>query len=180
MNEHNDSIKQGRRGRPVQAMRRAFTLAEALMASTILAIVAATATLPFTAGAQNAAEAQNKEQAVELAESMMEEVLSRSFLAPKESAPTPGPESGETSRLLYDSIDDFSGYSESDHVLRNFKGNAMSDASMAGFWRQVSVTYVTFPNQQPGDTSSLARVEVRVYKDSALLATLSRIVSRED
>ncbi|MBK8270841.1 MAG: prepilin-type N-terminal cleavage/methylation domain-containing protein [Planctomycetes bacterium] len=160
--------------------RRGFTLAEALLASTILAIIAATATLPFSAGVQNATEAGRMEQAVELGESMMEEVLARSFFGPSQTTPTPGPESGETTRMNYDSVDDFAGYSESDKVLRNFKSNAVGDPSTDGFWREVAVAYVTYPNQQPGDTNSLIRVTVKVYYQNTLLVTLDRLVSRED
>lgn len=161
-------------------VRRAFTLVEALLASTLLAIVAASATLPFSAGAQNTAEAQKMEQAVELGTSMMEEVLARSFFEPGQSSPTPGPEAGEDVRLQYDSIDDFAGYSESDKVIRNFKNAPVTDSSMTGFWRDVAVTYVSFPNQQPGDTNSIAHVRVRVYHENVLMVTLDRLVSRED
>ena len=150
------------------------------MASSILAIVAVTAVLPFTVGTQNAVEAQRLEQAVELGEALMEEILARSFLAPGESAPTPGPESGETTRQSYNSIDDYSGYSESDRIIRNFKGAPVNDPSMADFWRTVTVTYVTFPSQQTGDTNSLARIEVSVFYGTRLMAKLSRLVSRED
>ncbi|MBX3394858.1 MAG: type II secretion system protein [Phycisphaerae bacterium] len=160
--------------------RRAFTFAEALLASTILAIIATTATLPFSAGTQSAKEAQKLERAVELAESMMEEILARPFFAPGQSAPTPGPDSGETVRLAYDSIDDFSGYSESDQVLRNYKGGAINDPDVQGFWRQVSVDYVSYPDQQPGDTDSIMHVRVKVYYKSALQVTLDRVVTRDD
>jgi prepilin-type N-terminal cleavage/methylation domain-containing protein len=162
------------------AIRRGFTLAEALLATTILAIIAASATLPFSAGVQNANEAGKLEQAVELGESMMEEVLARSFFGPSQSSPTPGPDSGETSRTNYDSVDDFAGYSESDKVLRDFKNTAVNNPSTDGYWREVSIAYVSFPNQQAGDTNSLIHVKVKVYHGTALLLTLDRLVSRED
>lgn len=159
---------------------RAFTLAEALLASTILAIIATTATLPFSAGTQNAKEAQKLERAVELAEAMMEEILARPFFAPGQSVPTPGPDSGETVRIQYDSIDDFDGYSENDQVLRNYKGGAITDPDVQGFWRLVSVAYVSYPDQQPGDVNSIIHIRVKVFYKTALQVTLDRVVTRED
>ncbi|HWL93196.1 MAG TPA: type II secretion system protein [Phycisphaerae bacterium] len=171
-------VKTGARG---GTTRPGFTLVEALLAATILAIVAATATLPFAAGAQNSAEAQKLEQAVELGQAMMEEVLARPFFEPTQTTPSLGPDSGETSRTLYKSIDDFHGYSEaSDKVVRSYKAEKVDDKAMTDYWRSVTVEYVTFSNMQPGDTNSLARVTVKVYRDTALLVTLSRLVSRED
>lgn len=160
--------------------RGGFTLAEALLASVILAIVAATATLPFTAGVINSTEAQKLEQAVELGQAMMEEVLSRPFYGPKQTSPTPGPEPEETARLLYDSIDDFDGYSESDFILRDFKNNPITDPVVEGYWREIKVQFVSYPNMQPGDVNSLALITVKVYRHSSLLVTLSRLISRED
>lgn len=162
------------------AARVGFTLAEALLASTVLAIVSATASLPFAAGVQQANEAAKLEQAVALGEGMMEEILARPFSDPQDPAASPGPEADETSRDEFDNIDDFHGYSESSGNLRNFKNAAILDASAEGFWRTVTVEYVTFPDQDPSDVDSLVHIQVLVYHDSALLVTLDRLACREN
>ena len=150
------------------------------MASTILAIVASAAVLPLAAGVQQVNAAAELEQATALGEAMMEEVLARPFFEPGQTAPTPGPDGSEPNRQQFKSIDDFAGFSESSGNLGNFEDNDITDASVAGFWRTVSVQYVTFPNQDPSDVNSFMHVQVKVYHDSVLLVTLDRIVSRED
>ncbi len=166
-----------------QANRRgAFTLAEALLATTVLAIVAATASLPFAAGLRQANEAADLEQAVALGQAMMEEVLARPFFEHDDPIASPGPEVGETSRDLLDNIDDFHGYSESIGDLRNFKNAVITDEAVVDFRREVTVQYVSFPGlgQAADDVDSLVHVQVRVYRHNGLLVTLDRIACRED
>jgi len=169
--------------------RGGFTLAEALIASTVLAIVSATASLPFAAGVQQVDEAAKLEQAVALGQAMMEEILARPFFEPDERIASPGPEPDETARELFNNIDDFHGYAESVGDLRNFENALITDASASGFWREVTVEYATFPGlgQLPPEDpeandheQSFVHIQVRVYHNTALLATLNRIAGRED
>src|SRR5690606_31819889 len=81
--------------------RRAFTLPEALIASTILAVVAGSATLPFIAVAHQSQIAGEYEAATELAEELMEEILARPFFAPNDRTPSLGPEAGESQRKFF-------------------------------------------------------------------------------
>lgn len=167
------------RTRPFHSAR-GFTLAEALLASTILAIVGATTTLPFVAGVQRTNEAARLEQAVALGQAMMEEILARPFFVPGVRTPAPGPDWGETSRDKFDNIDDFHGFSESASGLKDYRNVAITDASCAGLWRDVTVTYVTFPNQASSDTNCFVLIRVRVMDGNAPLVTLNRIAARED
>ncbi|HKQ50612.1 MAG TPA: type II secretion system protein [Phycisphaerae bacterium] len=160
--------------------RGGFTLVEALLATTVLAIVSASAALPFVAGVHQANEAARLEQAVALGQALMEEILTRPVLDPTGRGATLGPESGETTRNLFDNIDDFHGYSEQSTGLRDYKNQAITDAALAGFWRDVTVQYVTFANQQTADTTGYAKVTVRVWDGTANVMTLTRIAARED
>lgn len=165
--------------------RRGFTLAEALLASTILAIVSASAALPFAAGVQQAQEAARLTQAVALGQAMMEEVLARTFLDPDFSpsdsrAYTPGPELDELSRDQFDNIDDFHGYSESGIGLRRYTNEVITDPDCAGFWRDVQVSYVSYAGQQTSDTNSFVNIRVRVWDGTAVAVTLNRIATREN
>ena len=159
-----------------------FTLAEAVIATAVLAIVSATAALPFAAGMQQTNEAARLEEATALGQAMMEEILSRSFFQPGNRVASPGPGSGETSRPLFDNLDAFDGYAESDHVLRDYRSTPVSGASAAGFWRQASVQYVALPalNQAATDVNSFVHIQVKVFYNDALLVTLDRIAARED
>lgn len=170
---------------PHRTSRRGFTLVEALLATTILSVVALSALLPFAAGLQNTQEAVKFEQAVELAEAMMEEVLARPFFAPTSRAPSPGPESGETSRALFNAVDDFHDFCEFNELSQksepaDFRDQKMSDTTVEAYHREVSVDYVSFPDQSVADTDSFMHVQVRVYHNQALLVTLDRLIARED
>lgn len=160
--------------------RGGFTLAEALIATTVLAIVSASASLPFVAGVHQAKEAARLEHAVALGQAMMEEILTRPVLDPTNRGATPGPESGETARNLFDNIDDFHGYTEQASGLRDFKNQPITDPTLAGFWRDATVQYVTFANQQSSDTNSYAKIVVRVWDGNANMVTVTRIAARED
>ena len=160
--------------------RSGFTLVEALLATTVLAIVSASAALPFVAGVHQANEAARLERAVALGQAMLEEILTRPVLDPTGRGATPGPESGETARNLFDNIDDFHGYHEYNSGLRDYKNQAITDTALTGFWRGVTVEYVTFANQQTADTNAFAKVTVYVNDGNANMVTLTRIATRED
>jgi len=160
--------------------RPAFSLAEALIASTILAIVTASASLPFAAGVQQANEAARLEQAVAQGQALMEEVMGRPFFEPSSRTPAPGPDSGETTRELFDNIDDFNGYTESVTGLRNYLNQPITDSALAGLWRSVTVQYVSFAGQAALDANAYAIVAVNVWDGNALLVRLVRLASRED
>ncbi len=159
--------------------RRAFTVVEALLAATVLAIVTASTALPFAAGVQQANQAARLDAAAALGQALMEEILGRPFYPPGTRAPSPGPETGET-RDIYNSIDDFDGYSEQTIGLRNYLNQPITDTTLSGFWRDASVTYVSFTGQATGDTNSFARITVRVWDGNANLVTLVRLAARDD
>lgn len=165
--------------------RRGFTLAEALIASTILAIVAASVSLPFVAVTQQMIGAREVEIAVDLGEELMEEILARPFYAPGETAPTPGPEADEKQRKYFDSVDDFSDYTEykgtkATQHLEDYRGVAVTDDDMNGYWRKVRIEYVRMADQATDDSDySFVRITVGVYRDRRLLFTLVRIKTRE-
>lgn len=149
------------------------------MAATVLAIVAASAVIPFTAGVQQVNEAGKIDEATALGEALMEEILARPFFTPSDRNPSPGPDSG-TNRDQYDNVDDFHGYSESPGSLKNFKNQSKSASTSNTLWRSSSVEYITFPNQSPGDTNSFVRVTVQVYDGTTQLVRFTKVVARED
>lgn len=161
-------------------LRSAFSVVEALLAASVLAIVTASTALPFAAGVQQANQAARLDAAAALGQALMEEILARPFYPPGVRTPAPGPESGETSRDLYNSIDDFNGFSESATGLRNYQNQPITDSTLSGFWRDASVTFVSFSGQASGDTNSYVKIVVRVWDGNAALVTLTRLASRED
>jgi prepilin-type N-terminal cleavage/methylation domain-containing protein len=168
------------RGPILICTRRGFTLAEAMLAATILAIATAAASLPFAAGVQQTMEAARLENAAALGQSLMEEILARPYLEPGTRTVSPGPDSGESNRTLFDNIDDFDGFSESVTGPRDYQNQPITDTSLAGLWRDAAVQITTFPGQAANDVNSLARVTVRVWDGNTVLVKLVRIAARED
>lgn len=164
------------------ARRGGFTLAEALLASTVLAIVSASAALPFAAGIQQTNEAARLERAIALGQALMEEILARPFFEVDERVASPGPGADETTKDLYNNLDDFDGYTEVGGTVLNFDGTPVTDDSLSGYTRQASVQYVSFAglSQKATDVNSFVHIQVRVYHNGTLLVTLDRIASRED
>ncbi len=170
------------RGAAGETARGGFTLVEALIAAAVLAIVSASAVLPFLAGVQQVGEAAELEEAVALGQAMMEEVLARPFFHPEEREAAPGAEAGETQRDQFTIIDDFHGFTESVGQLSSFEGTLIEEKSAAGFRRTVTVQYVRFPGlaQETDDVKSFVHIKVRVYRNNTAMVTLDRIVARED
>jgi len=162
--------------------RGGFTLAEALLASTVLAVVSASAALPFAAGIQQTNEATRLEQAVALGQALMEEILARPFFEVGERVASPGPGPDETTKNLYNNLDDFDGYAEVGGTVLDFDGTPLTDDALSGYTRQASVQYVSFAalGQKAADVNSFVHIQVRVYHNGTLLVTLDRIASRED
>lgn len=158
---------------------RGFTLAEAVLSATVLAIVAASATIPFSAGVQQVNEAGKLDEAAALGEALMEEILARPFFDPADRTASPGPEGGLT-RATYDNIDDFHGYSETAGNLKDFKNQSKTASTSTGLWRTATVQYITFPGQSATDTNSFIRVTVNVMDGTTQVAKFTRIVARED
>ncbi|MFQ5422688.1 MAG: hypothetical protein ACE5F9_01780 [Phycisphaerae bacterium] len=162
------------------AARPAFTLAEALLAATILAVVAASATLPFISGTQQMQASARLEQATALGQALMEEILARPFFAQTERLAAPGPGPGEKTRTLFKNIDDFHGLTESAANVRNYQNTLITDAGVSDLWRTASVQYVTFPDQDAADVDSFVHIHVTVFDGTDPIVTLDRIAARED
>ena len=152
-----------------------FTLAEALLAATILAMTVTAITMPFTAGARSQAWEARRSAAVSLAEEMMEEVLSKPFADPDGDS-QPGPENGEAARSDFDNVDDYHGYSEAAGQVQDLDGVAVSDEVAALLSRHVSTTYVYVGDQDTGVDPTFIRVVVELRVGSQTVATLTRLV----
>ncbi len=158
--------------------RTGLTLLETMLAASILAFAATAAAIPFAAGLQQTQEALRLEQASVLAESLMDEIVAHPFDDPNAAGVyTLGPEAGETSRTLFDNIDDYHGYSESSGGAKDFAGNTITAAN--GLWRSVTVQYTTVSGQATGLSTVFALVTVTVTDGSRSAVVLKRLVTRE-
>jgi|SRR5688572_21247901 len=132
-----------RGGMPVGAVhvmrrRRGLTIVECLLALTILSATVLAATMTLSAGAQQDRRGDRAAVAARLGRDLLEEVTSRAYREPV-SAPAFGPEFGETSRALYDDVDDYHNLSEARGAVANVEG-ALYATHEQGFTRGVTVT----------------------------------------
>jgi Tfp pilus assembly protein PilV len=150
-----------------------FTLAEALLASAILAIGILSVTVPFASAARNERVDAQQTLGVALAQEMLEEVLSKPFAA-LDANNAAGPEAGET-RSTFNSLDDYDGYDESAGNVCNVCGNPCTDPLAADLSRTVSVEYVRVPGQASTDPYTFVLIQVTIRQGSREVVRLSRL-----
>ena len=158
----------------------ALTLVECLLAMAILGMAVAAFSQAFFTGQMQTHDALHRRRAVELAEALMDEILSLPYCDAQDETcgdSGPGPEAGETNRASFDNVDDFHGFSESAGSLADAAGTAY-DALYQDFQRSVTVTtgnvsVTGFADPIPGDT-----VTVTVQDTAGASWTITRFVAQ--
>jgi MSHA pilin protein MshD len=153
---------------------RGITLLEALLAAVVLAMAAGAVILPFTAGAQCTVQDARQTMAVNLAQDMMEEILSKPFSDPD------GDESGETGPSTWDDVDDYSGYQEAAGNIRSFDGVLVEDPAAVGLSRHVTVADVYVWQQETTEPPTFVRITVEVRYKGVQVVSLSRLLYAND
>ena len=151
---------------------RAFTAFEALLAAAILAIITAAVSGAIMAGRQQSRNAQDTVYASFLARALMEEICRLPITDPL-GYTTFGPDPGETSRKLYDNIDDYHGYTDGPNNIADLAGNNYS-SEYQPFVRTVTVTATSTTPTGWGRTINGLTITVTVTRDSKTLVTLQR------
>lgn len=164
---------------PLGQLRRGLTLLESMLASVVLAISVFAITLPFTMGVRNEEAQQRQTVAVALAEELMEEILCKPFSDPQTGS-RPGPERDESSRALFDNIDDYDGLDEQADAIANCAGEVMSDPAARGLSRHVTTQYVYVTGQQTDEAPTFVRVTMEVRYENTPLVTLTRLVYSQE
>lgn len=185
--------------------RAAFTLLEAVIASTLTALAGSALLLGLTSSLQNTDDILNEVIARGITEQLMDEVVGKRYSAPGAGGYQVGlgPNTSETSgpgRSRYDDIDDYAGYTSQPatdpYAIALGTENGTGGTRPAAFqisptyfsrWREtIDVYYVSntnFSQRLSGSqTSDYRAVEIHVYYDdpqsgSRELASLRRIVS---
>ncbi|WP_428937603.1 type IV pilus modification PilV family protein [Fontivita pretiosa] len=148
----------------------AFTLVEAIMSMLVVSVLLVAAMRATTASALM--QYKNSERALGgvLADSLINEVLVLSYTDPTSPSGF-GLEAGEstTSKVGWDDVDDFAGWSESPPQDRN--GTPM--AGLSGWRRTVSVQRVLAndPSQPAGSETGVKRITVTVLRNGLVVAT---------
>ena len=151
-----------------------FTLAEVLIASAVLAFVVMALTYSISAAQMHVMEAMHEDRAISLTEAMIDEVLSLPYDDP-DGASTVGPEAGETSRSLFDNIDDYHGLTEALGGVADFNGSGYSQ-DLDRFSRSVSASYTTVNVPSLGGDQTGLTLIVTVTDDRSRTWSLSCFV----
>ena len=118
---------------------------EALLASAMLSMGASAVLLPFNVGAQSELEDARRTTALYLGRELVEEIISKPFDDP-DGGGALGPDGGESSRDLYDNIDDYhnykDGYGKSIDQIVGINGQTIEGVAIDGLSRKAVITYL--------------------------------------
>jgi hypothetical protein len=152
-----------------------FTLIEALLAATILAVVIGAITMPFVAAAQNDEANARLALAAACAEGLMEEILSK----PVED-PDGTDEAAGAPRSSWDNVLDYHGLVEEDGEIVFSSGEQLVDPMAAGLRRETAAVAVYLPDEDTSGPASTVIVTIVVYHNTTPLVTLTRLVRDMD
>jgi Tfp pilus assembly protein PilV len=146
--------------RPMVKGRRKFgrgiTLAETLIAATILSVATTGAVIPMFAGAASQSYAAEQVIAAGLASDMMSRVCVTDF----------------------DDVSSWDGYIEQQGMLTDSAGAVITDSAYADFSREVQCSYVYTGQQSRSEDACFVLVKVYVYEGSNVVAELKRLLTR--
>jgi hypothetical protein len=151
---------------------KAFTLAEALVATVLVAVVIVTAMNAAGSVRKTEISAAKRAFGVRLAEELVEEIDRTSYMEPRAASDAISLEAGEDQALrrTLDDVDDYHGLRED--PLTDIDGHAIAKAS--GWSRQVEVmwTRADDPMGDSGISLGRKRITVRVQYGPAVVAQL--------
>jgi len=175
-------------------LRRGFTLAEALIASVVLALAVVAVSGAIVASQNQTVVQETSGIALALARELMEEICSRPLTLPDN---TPGWAGHVTNRSLYDTVDDYNGYTDTVNtaVARDSSSSSFGTFSSALppatvissgtvptptgqlYTRIVSVSYPTTVFSASDASGDFAIVTVTVTGIGGTQAKLTRLVA---
>jgi Tfp pilus assembly protein PilV len=157
---------------------RAFTLAECLIASVVLAGAVIAISAALSAAYQQTGGQVQTSQAVTLAQQLMEEIASHPLRLPDGSGGHIGWADGCQDRRLYDTVDDYNGYMDDSAVMQTLDGQTVSAFDGASYIRSVSVTMGVRPaGHSAPPTGDTALVSVTVTPPAGQSVTIQKLVA---
>jgi MSHA pilin protein MshD len=141
---------------PSRRSRRGLTLIESIAAIVVLGISIPPFLALFREVATKSTKDTNQAVAIQYANSLMEEIVSKAFEDPNLAAGSFGTEEG--TRSAYDDVDDFNGLSDS--PPKRIDGSTLSD--YAGFTSAVTVANVTEANLGTGTAAANGSTDFKI------------------
>jgi len=136
---------------------KGFSLAEAMLATIVLAIAAAGVLLPFTAGAAIRTDGVRRTLAAKLASDMVERILCTDF---------------------DNIVGSYGSVTENEGEVRNSSGVIFTDSNYAKFSRSVTCEYVHVLQEIDESPERFILVTVSVYYDGTEMAVVRRLISK--
>jgi Tfp pilus assembly protein PilV len=156
--------------------RRAFTLAESLTASVVLAAAVIGISGTLSASYQQSDSRDEATTGLLLARELMEEVASRP-MDPSGSTNASGWPT-VTNRALYDTIDDYSGYTDTSTSVKASDGTVMDLAAGQTYTRTVTITPGARPTGLTGTTTDFMLAKVTVTTPHGQNVSVSQLFTR--
>ena len=148
---------------------------EVLLASVILSMAVAALSHAIVSGQQHAYTSLSRMRAAALAQAMLEEVSAKPYMD-NEGAVTLGPENGESSRNLFDNMDDYHGLIQPAGEMVDQAGDEYP-AEYQTFSRQVQAAYETLNIPGIGQVDGL-QITVRVIDDNGQVLEIQRFIPK--
>jgi len=135
---------------------KAFTLAEAMMATVVLGIAAAGVLLPFTRGAAVQAEGMRRTLGAKLASDLMQEIINTPF---------------------NQIVAAYGAFSEAQGQVKDAGGVVFTDSNYAMISRESICNYVYVTQESGTGVAKFILITVRVYYSGKEIAIINRLVS---
>jgi Tfp pilus assembly protein PilV len=155
----------------------AFTLAESLIASVVLAVAAVAIVGPIMASRQQTGAADTNSAALALARQLIEEIAAKPLMNP-DGTTSWGPSAGQTSRSQYNSVGNYNGYVDVSAGMTMLNGTAVNLPAGTTYSRTVAVEYRSSPAGLAVVSGDYAMVTVTVNPSNGPSVRLSQLLTR--
>jgi Tfp pilus assembly protein PilV len=157
--------------------RRAFTLAESLIASVYLAAAVIGISGVLSATYQHSAAYGTSATGLSLAQELMEEISARPAVLAAGTVDQPGWPT-VTDRTKYDTVDDYNGYSDVGSSITTASGSTIDASDGGSFIRTVTVTANAIPAGMTGTASDFLLVTVTVQMPKTETIKISQLFTK--
>ena len=158
--------------------RCGFSIAEALIASTVLAIAVVAIAGPLGASSEQSRLGNERSTALVLARELMEEISSKPLCDGGTTCHL-GPESGESDRSKFDSADDYAGYHDTTKDIKTLGGQSLNYDSNQLYSRDVTVEYRSAINGSSATSGDFGVVTVSVTTPHKQVVKISRLLCKQ-
>jgi Tfp pilus assembly protein PilV len=167
--------------------RGAFTLIEAMIASSILAVAVIAIGTSLSTSVQQTASVDGDSTSLLLARQLMEEIAAKPFVDPATGTPTPNISAGGGSavgsipaRAAFNDVGDYHGYADTvdaANPARSLQGKTAAVTNGRGYTRDVNIKFRTTPAGSSTTTGNFAIIKVTVTAPGGRSVTVWRMAT---